>query len=285
MKQVYLDNAATTPVRLEVEVAMRPYFCEKYGNPSGVYQMSSENRGMIENVREQIAKTLNASAEEIYFTSGGTESDNWAIKAAAQMLKEKGRHIITSKIEHHAILNSCAYLEKQGFEVTYLDVDEWGSIRLDVLEKAIRKDTILISVMYANNEVGTIQKIAQIGKIAEKNDILFHTDAVQAYGQLLIDVKKENIDLLSASAHKFNGPKGVGFLYIRKKILLPEYIHGGNRKCSGNRWNGKSSRNCIYHKGVPGERNTAIKRLFNTEITERNTILPLKWKSYKQTAR
>ena len=186
MKQVYLDNAATTPVRLEVEVAMRPYFCEKYGNPSGVYQMSSENRGMIENVREQIAKTLNASAEEIYFTSGGTESDNWAIKAAAQMLKEKGRHIITSKIEHHAILNSCAYLEKQGFEVTYLDVDEWGSIRLDILEKAIRKDTILISVMYANNEVGTIQKIAQIGKIAEKNDILFHTDAVQAYGQLLI---------------------------------------------------------------------------------------------------
>ena len=230
MKQVYLDNAATTPVRLEVEVAMRPYFCEKYGNPSGAYQMSSENRGMIENVREQIAKTLNASAEEIYFTSGGTESDNWAIKAAAQMLKEKGRHIITSKIEHHAILNSCAYLEKQGFEVTYLDVDEWGSIRLDVLEKAIRKDTILISVMYANNEVGTIQKIAQIGKIAEKNDILFHTDAVQAYGQLLIDVKKENIDLLSASAHKFNGPKGVGFLYIRKKILLPEYIHGGKQE-------------------------------------------------------
>ena len=230
MKQVYLDNAATTPVRLEAEAAMRPYFCEKYGNPSGVYQISSENRSMIENVREQIAKTLNASAEEIYFTSGGTESDNWAIKAAAQMLKEKGRHIITSKIEHHAILNSCAYLEKQGFEVTYLDVDEWGSIRLDVLEKAIRKDTILISVMYANNEVGTIQKIAQIGKIAEKNDILFHTDAVQAYGQLLIDVKKENIDLLSASAHKFNGPKGVGFLYIRKKILLPEYIHGGKQE-------------------------------------------------------
>ena len=227
MKQVYLDNAATTPVRLEVEVAMRPYFCEKYGNPSGVYQMSSENRGMIENVREQIAKTLNASAEEIYFTSGGTESDNWAIKAAAQMLKEKGRHIITSKIEHHAILNSCAYLEKQGFEVTYLDVDEWGSIRLDVLEKAIRKDTILISVMYANNEVGTIQKIAQIGKIAEKNDILFHTDAVQAYGQLLIDVKKENIDLLSASAHKFNGPKGIGFIFIKSGTPHHPFMDGG----------------------------------------------------------
>lgn len=230
MKQVYLDNAATTPVRLEVEVAMRPYFCEKYGNPSGVYQMSSENRGMIENVREQIAKTLNASAEEIYFTSGGTESDNWAIKAAAQMLKEKGRHIITSKIEHHAILNSCAYLEKQGFEVTYLDVDEWGSIRLDILEKAIRKDTILISVMYANNEVGTIQKIAQIGKIAEKNDILFHTDAVQAYGQIPIDVRRENIHLLSASAHKFNGPKGVGFLYIDKRVPVMSYIHGGKQE-------------------------------------------------------
>ena len=230
MKQVYLDNAATTPVRLEVEVAMRPYFCEKYGNPSGVYQMSSENRGMIENVREQIAKTLNASAEEIYFTSGGTESDNWAIKAAAQMLKEKGRHIITSKIEHHAILNSCAYLEKQGFEVTYLDVDEWGSIRLDVLEKAIRKDTILISVMYANNEVGTIQKIAQIGKIAEKNDILFHTDAVQAYGHIPIEVNRMNIDMMSASAHKFNGPKGTGFLYVRKKKRIPPFIHGGGQE-------------------------------------------------------
>ena len=196
MKQVYLDNAATTPVRLEVEVAMRPYFCEKYGNPSGVYQMSSENRGMIENVREQIAKTLNASAEEIYFTSGGTESDNWAIKAAAQMLKEKGRHIITSKIEHHAILNSCAYLEKQGFEVTYLDVDEWGSIRLDVLEKAIRKDTILISVMYANNEVGTIQPIGQIGKIAKENDIFF---------QVLVCLKKHRKSHACTSAKSAYG--------------------------------------------------------------------------------
>lgn len=230
MKQIYLDNAATTPVHPEVEAAMRPYFCEKYGNPSGVYQMSSENRNMIENVREQIAKTLHASAEEIYFTSGGTESDNWVLKAAAQALKEKGQHIITSKIEHHAILNSCAYLEKQGFEVTYLAVDEWGCVRLDVLEKAIRKDTILISIMYANNEVGTIQPITQIGKIAKKEGILFHTDAVQAYGHLQIDVKQENIDLLSASAHKFNGPKGVGFLYIRKNVPLPAYIHGGKQE-------------------------------------------------------
>lgn len=230
MKQIYLDNAATTPVRPEVEAVMQPYFCEKYGNPSGVYQMSSENRSMIENVREQIAKTLNASAEEIYFTSGGTESDNWVIKGIAQVLKEKGRHIITSKIEHHAILNSCAYMEKQGLKVTYLDVDEWGCVRLDALEKAIQKDTILISIMYANNEVGTIQPIAQIGKIAKKNGILFHTDAVQAYGQLPIDIKKENIDLLSASAHKFNGPKGVGFLYIRKNVPLCSYIHGGKQE-------------------------------------------------------
>ncbi len=230
MNLIYLDNAATTPVHPEVETAMRPYFCKKYGNPSGVYQISLENYSVIENVREQIAKTLHASAEEIYFTSGGTESDNWAIKGAARALKEKGRHIITSKIEHHAVLNSCAYLEKQGFEVTYLNVDERGSIRPDAIEKAIRKDTILISIMYANNEVGTIQPAAQIGKIAKKNGILFHTDAVQAYGHLSIDVKKENINLLSASAHKFNGPKGVGFLYIGKNVPLPACIHGGKQE-------------------------------------------------------
>ena len=230
MNLIYLDNAATTPMRPEVEAAMHPYFCEKYGNPSGVYKISSKNRSVIENVREQIAKTLQASAEEIYFTSGGTESDNWALKGIAEALKEKGRHIITSKIEHHAVLNSCAYLEKKGFEVTYLDVDEWGNVQLDTLEKAIRKDTILISIMYANNEVGTIQPIAEIGKIAKKNGILFHTDAVQAYGYLSINVKKGNIDLLSASAHKFNGPKGIGFLYIRKNAPLPAYIHGGKQE-------------------------------------------------------
>ena len=230
MQQIYLDNAATTPVHPEVEAAMRPYFCEKYGNPSGVYHMASENREAIERVREEIAKTLYASTKEIYFTSGGTEADNWAIKGVAQALKEKGRHIITSKIEHHAVLNSLAYLEKQGFEVTYLDVDEWGSVRLDVFEKAIRKDTILISIMYANNEVGTIQPIEQIGKIAKRNHILFHTDAVQAYGHLPIDVKKENIDLLSASAHKFNGPKGMGFLYIHENVPLFAYIHGGKQE-------------------------------------------------------
>ena len=232
MNSVYMDNNATTSLKKEVLNAMMPYYTDIYGNASSkFYKIGRDAEQALYKLRESVAKSLNAkNVNEIYFTGSGCEADNWAIKAAAQMLKEKGRHIITSKIEHHAILNSCAYLEKQGFEVTYLDVDEWGSIRLDVLEKAIRKDTILISVMYANNEVGTIQKIAQIGKIAEKNDILFHTDAVQAYGQLLIDVKKENIDLLSASAHKFNGPKGVGFLYIRKKIPLPEYIHGGKQE-------------------------------------------------------
>ena len=230
MRKIYFDNAATTPVRPEVKEAMQPYFCEKYGNPSGMYKLASECRRDMELVRKQIGETLGASPEEIYFTSGGTESDNWAIKSTAQLLQEKGRHIITSKIEHHAVLNSCIYLEKQGFEVTYLDVDEWGSVRLDVLEKMIRKDTILISVMYANNEVGTIQPIHQIGKIAKKNNIFFHTDAVQAYGQLLINVKKENINLLSASAHKFNGPKGVGFLYIDKKMPLSSYIHGGKQE-------------------------------------------------------
>ena len=230
MHKIYFDNAATTPVRPEVKEAMQPYFCEKYGNPSGMYKLASECRRDMELVRKQIGETLGASPEEIYFTSGGTESDNWAIKSTAQLLQEKGRHIITSKIEHHAVLNSCIYLEKQGFEVTYLDVDEWGGVRLDVLEKMIRKDTILISVMYANNEVGTIQPIYQIGKIAKQNNIFFHTDAVQAYGQLLINVKKENINLLSASAHKFNGPKGVGFLYIDKKMPLSSYIHGGKQE-------------------------------------------------------
>ena len=229
-KLIYLDNAATTKTAPEVLEAMLPYFTEQYGNPSAIYSFASHNKDVVAEQRERIANALGAKSNEIYFTAGGSESDNWALKATAEAYQNKGKHIITTKIEHHAILHTAAYLEERGFEVTYLDVDEWGSIRLDILEKAIRKDTILISVMYANNEVGTIQKIAQIGKIAEKNDILFHTDAVQAYGQLLIDVKKENIDLLSASAHKFNGPKGVGFLYIRKKIPLPEYIHGGKQE-------------------------------------------------------
>lgn len=230
MQQIYLDNAATTPVRPEVEEAMRPYFGKKYGNPSGMYQMALESHKAIEEVREQIAGTLRASPEEIYFTSGGTESDNWAVKGIAHLLKAKGKHIITSKIEHHAILNSCACLEKRGFEVTYVDVDEWGFVRPESLEKAMRKDTILLSVMYANNEIGTVQPVKQIARIAKKHGILFHTDAVQAYGQLPINAEEEGIDLLSASAHKLNGPKGVGFLYVNKDVALPAYIHGGKQE-------------------------------------------------------
>ena len=230
MKQVYLDNAATTPVRLEVEVAMRPYFCEKYGNPSGVYQMSSENRGMIENVREQIAKTLNASAEEIYFTSGGTESDNWAIKGIALANKSKGNHIITSKIEHHAILSTCEYLEKHGFEVTYLDVDEYGFVSPKAVEDAIKDNTILISIMTANNEIGTVEPIKEIAEIAKKHRVIFHTDAVQAIGHMKIDLQDLGVDLLSLSAHKFHGPKGVGMLYIRNGIRIDNLIHGGGQE-------------------------------------------------------
>ena len=230
MKQVYLDNAATTPVRLEVEVAMRPYFCEKYGNPSGVYQMSSENRGMIENVREQIAKTLNASAEEIYFTSGGTESDNWAIKGIALANKSKGNHIITSKIEHHAILSTCEYLEKHGFEVTYLDVDEYGFVSPKAVEDAIKDNTILISIMTANNEIGTVEPIKEIAEIAKKHRVIFHTDAAQAIGHMKIDLQDLGVDLLSLSAHKFHGPKGVGMLYIRNGIRIDNLIHGGGQE-------------------------------------------------------
>ena len=228
MKQVYLDNAATTPVRLEVEVAMRPYFCEKYGNPSGVYQMSSENRGMIENVREQIDKTSNASAEEIYFTSGGSEADNQAIISAATFGAKKGKkHIISTKIEHHAVLHTLAKLEKQGFDVTLLDVNEKGEVDPKAVEDAIREDTALVSIMYANNEIGTIEPITEIGEICERKGVIFHTDAVQAVGHVDIDVKKQKIDMLSLSAHKFHGPKGVGVLYANKKVTLTNIIEGG----------------------------------------------------------
>ena len=227
MQQIYLDNAATTPVRPEVEEVMQPYFCEKYGNPSGIYKMASECRQALETVRKQIGETLKVSAEEIYFTSGGTESDNWAIKSTAQRLKEKGKHIITSKIEHHAILHTCEYLERRGFEVTYLDVDENGIVDLEQLKASIRPDTILISIMTANNEIGTIEPIKEIGAIAKEHGILFHTDAVQAYGHIAIDVDEAHIDMLSVSGHKFNGPKGIGFLYIRTGVKIGSFIHGG----------------------------------------------------------
>lgn len=226
-KLIYMDNAATTPVNPEVLDAMLPYFTEKFGNPSSIYSISSENKKAITDAREVIAKTINTTPENIYFTAGGSESDNWALKATADAYASKGKHIITTKIEHHAILHTCEYLETKGFEITYLDVDENGLVKLDELTAAIRPDTILISVMFANNEIGTIEPIAEIGKIAHEHGVLFHTDAVQAYTQVPIDVEAMNIDMMSTSGHKINGPKGIGFLYIRKGVKIKSFIHGG----------------------------------------------------------
>ena len=228
MKQlIYLDNAATTKTRPEVVEAMLPYFTEYYGNPSSVYEFSAEPKRAIAQARETIAKALGAKSNEIYFTYGGTESDNWALISTAEAYQAKGKHIITTKIEHHAILHTCEYLEQRGFEVTYLDVDEFGVVKLDELEKAIRPDTILISVMFANNEIGTIEPIKEIGEIAKKHGILFHTDAVQAFCHVPINVDECHIDMLSSSAHKLNGPKGTGFLYIRTGLKTRSFIHGG----------------------------------------------------------
>ncbi|MBO5278981.1 MAG: cysteine desulfurase NifS [Lachnospiraceae bacterium] len=224
---IYLDNAATTRVRPEVVDAMIPYFTEDYGNPSAVYNLASRSRSAVNGVREQIAATLEAKPEEIYFTAGGSESDNWALKAIFEANKSKGNHIITTKIEHHAILHTCEYLEKQGCEVTYLNVDENGRINLEELKRAIRPTTILISVMTANNEIGTIEPIKKVGEIAKEHGIYFHTDAVQAYGQIPISVEECHIDLLSASGHKLNGPKGIGFLYVRKGVKIGSFVHGG----------------------------------------------------------
>lgn len=229
-KEIYLDNAATTKMADEVERAMEPYLCEKFGNASTTYGYGEEARDAIEEVRKKIAYSLEAKPSEIYFTSGGSESDNWAVKGIAGAMKGKGRHIITSKIEHHAVLNSCEYLERLGYEVTYLDVDTDGRVELETLARAIRPDTTLISIMFGNNEVGTVEPIMQIGKIAREHEILFHTDAVQAYAQLPISVREFPIDLLSASAHKFHGPKGVGFLYVREGVTLPSFIHGGGQE-------------------------------------------------------
>lgn len=226
-KFYYLDNAATTRTAPEVVEAMLPYFSEAYGNPSSVYEFAGRSKSAINKSRETIAKALGAKEEEIYFTAGGSEADNWALKAAAEAYGDKGKHMITTKIEHHAILHTAQYLEKRGFEVTYLDVDENGVVKLEELKAAIRPDTILISVMFANNEIGTIQPIKEIGRIAHEKGILFHTDAVQAFGQLPINVDEYQIDMLSASGHKLNGPKGIGFLYIRKGVKLRSFIHGG----------------------------------------------------------
>lgn len=227
---IYMDNAATTRVFPEVLDAMKPYFLESFGNGSSVYQFGVSAKNAIEEARSTIASVINAKTEEIYFTGGGSESDNWALKSIADVYKSKGNHIITSKIEHHAILHTCEWLEKHGCEVTYLNVDEYGMIKLEELKAAIREDTILISIMTANNEIGTIQPIEEIGKIAHEKGILFHTDAVQAFGHIDIDVEKMHIDLLSASSHKINGPKGVGFLYVNKKVKLAPFIHGGSQE-------------------------------------------------------
>ena len=226
-KLIYLDNAATTKTSEEVVAAMLPYFTEYYGNPSSVYEFASESKKAVSNARRTIAETLGAQENEIYFTAGGSEADNWALKATAEAYQSKGKHIITTKIEHHAILHTAEYLEKRGFEITYIGVDENGVVKVDELEKAIRPDTILISVMFANNEIGTIQPIKEIGEIAKKHGVLFHTDAVQAYGQLPINVDELHIDMLSSSGHKLNGPKGIGFLYIRKGVKIRSFIHGG----------------------------------------------------------
>ena len=226
-KMIYLDNAATTRTDSKVVEAMLPYFTEYYGNPSSVYEFSGISKKAVTDAREILARSIGAKTQEIYFTAGGSESDNWAIKAAAEAFGKKGKHIITSKIEHHAVLHTCEYLEKQGYEVTYLDVDEDGMVKLDELRNAIRPDTILISIMFANNEIGVIEPIREIGEIAKEHGIPFHTDAVQAYGHVPINVDEYHIDMMSASAHKINGPKGIGFLYIRTGVKIRSFIHGG----------------------------------------------------------
>ncbi len=227
---IYLDNAATTRTAPEVVEAMLPYFTEYYGNAGSIYGLGSASKKAVIQAKQTIARSLGAEPNEIYFTAGGTESDNWALKAVFEAYRDKGKHIITSRIEHHAVLHTCEYLERQGAEVTYLDVDEDGIVDIEQLRRAIRPDTILVSVMYANNEIGTLQPIREIGEIAEEHGILFHTDAVQAYGQLPIDVAGCHIDMLSASGHKLNGPKGVGFLYMSKKARLRAFVHGGQQE-------------------------------------------------------
>ena len=227
---IYLDNAATTKVSRPVLDAMMPYFSEQYGNPSAIYEFSMQNKKALMEAREKIAKALFCEPAEIYFTSGGSESNNWALCKAAEANREKGKHIITTQIEHHAVLHTCRWLEKMGYEISYIGVDEQGILKLDELKRAIRPDTVLISVMAANNEIGTIQPIEEIGRIAREKKILFHTDAVQAFGHIPMNVKEMKIDLLSASAHKLHGPKGIGFLYVRQGISLPSLIGGGGQE-------------------------------------------------------
>ena len=236
MRNVYLDYSATTPVKEEVLKEMIPYFTEKFGNPSSLYDKGLESKDAVTHAREQVADLINAKPSEVYFTAGGTESDNWALFGTAEKLKSKGNHIITTKIEHHAILHSCAYLEKEGYEVTYLDIDKDGRISLKQLEEAITDKTILISIMLVNNEIGTVQTIKEAAAIAKKHGVLFHTDAVQGLGNVDIDVKDMGVDMMSMSSHKIYGPKGSGALYIRKGVMIDNYLHGGaqeNRRRAG----------------------------------------------------
>jgi cysteine desulfurase NifS len=226
-KTIYLDNAATSAMRPEVLDAMMPYLTDIYSNPSSIHSFGLNCSKVCEEARKNIAKAIGAKENEIYFTSGGTESDNWAVKSVAYLKKEKGKHIITSKIEHPAVLHTCEFLAREGYDVTFIDVDDQGIVKVDELEKAIRPDTILISIMYANNEIGTIQPIREIGAIARSKGVIFHTDAVQAYGHIPIDVEKDNIDLMSASSHKIHGPKGIGMLYVKNTVKLPPLIQGG----------------------------------------------------------
>lgn len=230
MRSVYMDYSATTYVKPEVLEEMLPYFTNKFGNPSSFYGISRETKMAVDKARGQVAQALNADLNEIYFTGGGSEADNWAIKGIASAYKNKGNHIITTKIEHHAVLHTCQYLEKQGFEVTYLDVDEEGFINLEELKNAITDKTILVSIMFANNEIGTIEPVKEIGEICRERKVLFHTDAVQAVGNVKIDVKDMNIDLLSLAGHKIYGPKGIGALYVRKGIRIHNLIHGGGQE-------------------------------------------------------
>ena len=227
MKTIYLDNAGTTAVRKEVLDAMLPYFSEHYGNASSIHGVGRDARKAVENARRQVAAAIGAQPQEIYFTAGGSESDNWAVKCGAAAQAKKGKHIITSAIEHHAILHTCQYLEKQGYEVTYLPVDEFGRVRAEDVKAAIRPDTVLISIMTANNEIGTLQPIAEIGRIAKEAGVVFHTDAVQAVGAIPLDVNALNVDMLSMSGHKLYGPKGIGALYIRKGTRIESFVHGG----------------------------------------------------------
>lgn len=229
---IYLDNAATTRTAKEVVDAMLPYFSEHYGNASSIYKLGADSKKAINKARETVAESLGVTPQEIYFTAGGSESDNWALVATAEAYESKGKHIITSKIEHHAILHTCDYLEKRGYEITYIDVDDNGIVNLEDLKAAIRPDTILISIMYANNEIGTIQPIKEIGEIASEKGILFHTDGVQAYGHIPISLKECKVDMFSASGHKFHGPKGIGFLYIKQGVKIRSFIHGGAQERS-----------------------------------------------------